>query len=290
MRDYDDDNIRLYTPVLQRIIILVAVIIAVPVVMWTITTFVRTYVAPPKAPTFQRVTEDQPSNSASDASQAASAPAVQQAQAPAPPSQMADSGTAGGAPTPLLAIKKPAAGDRLQTVDGTAPAAAPQIATAAPPPAIQPQAPAAAAQPMAAPAPAAPMAPPPPSGAMADSLAKANGAAPASDHGIVWPNPNTNAPPDIGMDNRAGGGRKFAAQQPQTASDSASEDCSAGEPLAGPIPLPRRRPNQFAMLQTTGLQTTGVPLPRARPADAPAASTTVTDAPSYGYDPGQGQH
>ena len=60
MRDYDDDNIRLYTPVLQRVIILLAVIIAVPVVMWTITTFVRTYVAPPKAPTFQRMTETQP--------------------------------------------------------------------------------------------------------------------------------------------------------------------------------------------------------------------------------------
>ena len=53
MREYDDDNIRLYTPVLQRIIILVAVIIAVPVVMWTITAFVRTYVAPPKVPIFQ---------------------------------------------------------------------------------------------------------------------------------------------------------------------------------------------------------------------------------------------
>ena len=47
----DDENIRLYTPILQRIIILAAVIIAVPVVMWTITTFVRTYVAPPPVPT-----------------------------------------------------------------------------------------------------------------------------------------------------------------------------------------------------------------------------------------------
>ncbi len=52
MREYDDD-IRLYTPVLQRIIILVAVIVAVPVVLWTITAFVRSYVAPPKLPTFQ---------------------------------------------------------------------------------------------------------------------------------------------------------------------------------------------------------------------------------------------
>ena len=58
MREYDDENIRLYTPVLQRVIILLAVIIAVPVVMWTITTMVRTYVAAPKAPTFQRLTDN----------------------------------------------------------------------------------------------------------------------------------------------------------------------------------------------------------------------------------------
>jgi len=50
MREYDDD-IRLNTPVLQRIIILVAVIVAVPVMLWTITAFVRTYVGPPRAPT-----------------------------------------------------------------------------------------------------------------------------------------------------------------------------------------------------------------------------------------------
>ena len=42
-------DIRLYMPVLQRIIILVAVIIAVPVVLWTITAFVRTYVGPPQS-------------------------------------------------------------------------------------------------------------------------------------------------------------------------------------------------------------------------------------------------
>ncbi len=55
MREYEDDDIRLYTPVVQRIFILVAVIVAIPVVLWTITAFVRAYVAPPKAPTFQRV-------------------------------------------------------------------------------------------------------------------------------------------------------------------------------------------------------------------------------------------
>jgi hypothetical protein len=49
----NEDNIRLYAPLLRRIIILVTVIIAVPVVLWTITAFMRTYVAPPKVPTFR---------------------------------------------------------------------------------------------------------------------------------------------------------------------------------------------------------------------------------------------
>lgn len=49
----DSDDVRQYTPVLRRIIILVAVLTAVPVVMWTITAFVRSYVGPPTLPTFQ---------------------------------------------------------------------------------------------------------------------------------------------------------------------------------------------------------------------------------------------
>ena len=42
----DDEEFRHYVPLLRRIIILVAVITAVPVVLWTITAFVRTYVGP----------------------------------------------------------------------------------------------------------------------------------------------------------------------------------------------------------------------------------------------------
>ncbi len=113
MREYDDENIRLYTPVLQRVIILLAVIIAVPVVMWTITTMVRTYVAPPKVPTFQRLTTENPppSDTASVAASAVPAPAptAEQAQAGAPTAQLADAGaTASDAHTPLLDIRKPA--------------------------------------------------------------------------------------------------------------------------------------------------------------------------------------
>ena len=44
MREYDE-HIRLNSPMLQRAVILVAVIVAVPVVLWTITAFVRAYVA-----------------------------------------------------------------------------------------------------------------------------------------------------------------------------------------------------------------------------------------------------
>src|SRR5579862_9570768 len=48
MREYDDDdNIKHYAPVLRRIIILVAVITAVPVMLWTITAFMHTYIAQP---------------------------------------------------------------------------------------------------------------------------------------------------------------------------------------------------------------------------------------------------
>jgi hypothetical protein len=52
----DEDQFRYYVPLLRRIIILVAVITAIPVILWTITAFVRTYVAPPKVPTFRPMT------------------------------------------------------------------------------------------------------------------------------------------------------------------------------------------------------------------------------------------
>jgi hypothetical protein len=76
-------------------------------------------------------------------------------------------------------------------------------------------------------------------------------------------------------------------QEASAADNSASDDLPAAAPLAGPVPLPRRRPNVIAMAEPAG----GVPLPRARPADAPAATpaATVSDAPS-GYAPGLDGH
>ena len=52
MRD-DEDNIRQYLPVLRRIIILVAVLTAIPVVMWTATAFVRSHISAPRPPALQ---------------------------------------------------------------------------------------------------------------------------------------------------------------------------------------------------------------------------------------------
>ena len=48
----DDDQVRHYVPLLRRIIIVVAVLTAVPVALWTVTAFVRSYVGPPKLPDF----------------------------------------------------------------------------------------------------------------------------------------------------------------------------------------------------------------------------------------------
>jgi hypothetical protein len=52
MRD-DDDHLRQYMPLLRRIVILVAVLTAVPVILWTITAFVHSYVGQPKVPNYR---------------------------------------------------------------------------------------------------------------------------------------------------------------------------------------------------------------------------------------------
>jgi hypothetical protein len=69
MREYDD-QVR-PAVVLRRIIIVVMVLTAVPVALWTVTAFVRTYVGPPKLPAFRQlatnVTEQQESTGATRA-------------------------------------------------------------------------------------------------------------------------------------------------------------------------------------------------------------------------------
>jgi hypothetical protein len=203
MREYDDDsNIQHYAPVLRRIIILVAVITAVPVMLWTITAFMHTYIAQPSIP----------------------APRPLATATATPVSPAAD-----------------ARGDRMRDSAGNNAAPNVQVASTG---ALSP---APSAAPAAAPAPAA----------------ITVQAAPAPS---VFPNP------------------PFVAQPTPAAPDSANDADALPppDPITGPVPLPRHRPSVLALADTN------IPLPRARPGDAPEPPSQAPDAPPSGYDPGIG--
>ncbi len=92
----DEDHIRRYMPAVRRIIIVVAVLTAVPVVMWTVTAFMRTNFGPPKLPKFQAVAISAAATSQdADSSSTAS---VQEAKGP--PLVIADSANLPGGSSP----------------------------------------------------------------------------------------------------------------------------------------------------------------------------------------------
>ena len=70
---HDDDNrFQRFVPLLRRVIILLAVLAATPVVLWMITTFVRAYVGPPRIPALRQIASTQ--QMAAPAAAAASTP------------------------------------------------------------------------------------------------------------------------------------------------------------------------------------------------------------------------
>jgi hypothetical protein len=264
---YSDENIRLYTPVLQRVIILAAVIIAVPVVMWTITTFVRGYVARPKVPALEHVASTNlparipaispsaPSPAPSPADQSASLAADTRngppnlASAPnagaAPPTANSPSGVSlRTAPTPSSAIT-------TATTTGDISTGSTLPAPPAPRPSLAPR---------------------------SNDNAASTGAPSSSDRGLAWPNPNTTSPPDFAAPRLP----PLPAPAPP-ARTAAAQVLPAEEPIRGPIPMPRQRPGTFAVAAAaTGV----VPLPRARPAAAPAETANTAIEPVSGYRPG----
>jgi hypothetical protein len=231
MREYDDGgNIQHYAPVLRRIIILVAVITAVPVMLWTITAFMHTYIAQPTI----------------------SAPRPLVTVAAAPVSPAADTATvnpsAPSQPAPAVTDARAtddARGDRTRDSAGNNAAPNVQVASTA---AISP-----------APS-AAPAAPPAPAAVTVQ-------AAPASAPS-VFPDPPSVAP------------QQPAA--PDSENDAAADALPPPDPITGPVPLPRHRPSVLALADTD------IPLPRARPGDAPEPPSVTPDAPPSGYDPGIG--
>jgi hypothetical protein len=293
--DYSDDSIRLYTPVLQRVIILAAVVIAVPVLMWTITTFVRSYVARPRVPALEHVASTTPSTRL---------PLTAAPPGPTPSVQdQSDASRIGGSSagdTPPSGAMQQGTGNlaSLPGSGGATPIAnSPSAALSAAP--LQAPSPASAASAAAATSEAAPASLPRPSLSLPQAPNDSAALSPArssSDRGIAWPNPNATSAPDFG-------GPRLASPAAPPPRPATADVVPAGEPLSGPVPLPRHRPSIFAMAGAAAGSTAGattgtiaspgpiatgrpVPLPRVRPADAPVEATNSVVEPAYGYRPG----
>ena len=210
MRDNNYEP-RLLPPVWRRIIILLAVIAAVPVVLWSITAFVRAYVAPPKVPSFRPIgamtSAAPPETSPVTAGAAAQRTAAIEDNKPAAVSPAATPAvTTAPKPTgmaPIVEARRTATDARVALVDVNS---RPSDAPPAPGPAVMPDSPSATASPDPAPA---------------ETTATVAQQAPA--------------PPKV------------------------EEEMPAGEPIAGPIPLPPHRPRVFAMAPGA------IPVPRPRP-------------------------
>jgi hypothetical protein len=295
MREYDDygeyrdDHIRLYTPVLQRVIILTAVIIAVPVLMWTVTTFVRSYVARPKVPVLQHVATSESQARGPVASPAPSIPAQAPTdQAAAAPPRGDTALALSGARTP-----DPKKGPPIAPASGDATASAPAVQGDAPPPIpakpVQGSSPTAAVSPAGAAAgstaPAAAAASPIPTTPRPAENAAAVAPSSSSDRGFAWPNPNSTSPPSFGPPAAATPTASTPPPLPRTAT---AEVLPPGEPVRGPIPLPRQRPTVYAV---AAVASSGpVPVPRVRPSDAPAETTLPVGNAPNSYDPGLAGH
>jgi hypothetical protein len=268
--EYEDDNIRLYTPVFQRVIILAAVIIAVPVVMWTITTFVRSYVGRPKVPAIEHVASTTASTATSTAS-SAPAPAIAAAApstAPAPQSASLRTATAAVSDAPNSSPDSKKGAPNLAALSD-APLAPVVLNTRVPAPQSSPATPAAVAGAPGEAANTATASLPRPTALRAAD----NAAASAADRSIAWPNPNSASPPDFTSSR--------ASPPPPPARVATVEAVPAAETPLGPVPLPRQRPGSLAMTSSVSIPGS-VPMPRVRPAAAPAEATTAFDTPAGG--------
>jgi hypothetical protein len=210
-----EDQFRHYFPLMRRVIILVAVLTAVPVILWTITVFVRGYFGPPKIATARPL-------------------AAVSIEAPATPAASQDgSARPTAAPQEAKVVDAPPFGEaRASATDARTLAPAAKGGTIW----EQRQAGSDAGPPSTAPS-AAMAAPAAPGGG--DQRA---GQAPAAKMMAAAP-----AMPD------ASAGTLAAQDPPDTEQQTADAALPAAEPIAGPVPLPRHRPRALAMLQNGGV-------------------------------------
>ena len=271
----EDEDLGHHVPLLRRIIILVAVITAIPVVLWTITAFVRSYVGPPKIPTFHQlaskasINEPASTGASQDSTDRMMAAAAQQAKL-ADPSTATDAAPKG----PFLAERAQDANTNAPTASVPASQPSTPIVTVSPAPAMTP-----AAAPAMSTAKPADSWPPMPAGTKTTELP-------------MPPAATTPAPADTSAPNAVA-----AATQPP-ASEPAAEDVPAAAPLSGPVPLPKRRPRVITEMQAESISPTStpaiqteaptrmasngpIPMPRPRPDSAPV-STAPADSSNAG--------
>jgi len=246
---HDDDNrFQRFVPLLRRVIILLAVLAATPVILWMITAFVRAYVGPPKVPTFRQLASTTPM--AAPATAAASTNSDQPSAAP-PQAKVADitASTTDAAATTSDARDAPLPkgsllSDRLPP-DGSAPAPG-NLSTMAPASAVPSPLPASTA-------PATPM-------KATTAETPAGGQSPIAQQSA---------------DNAA----TAEVSQPPAAAEQQADAMPPAPPLTGKIPLPRHRPRHLGETNMAQLAQGAVPMPRPRPDGAgPAAPAETTSA------------
>jgi hypothetical protein len=245
----DDNRLHRFVPLLRRVIILLAVLAATPVVLWMITAFVRAYVGPPKVPAFHQLASTAPiavpataaASTANSDPPTAAAPAQTNvaditASTTAVPTAASD---ARDVPSPKGSLLSDRPADGSPSASANLPTTAP-----APPPTLQPPTPPSAAVPIvtttqspsSSPAPAPQQ--PPASAATAD------------------------------------------AAQPAAAPEQSADAMPPSPPLTGKIPLPRHRPRGLGDANLMRIAQGAVPMPRPRPDSAGPAAPAETTGPS----------
>jgi hypothetical protein len=231
MRD-DDDQLRQYMPLLRRIVILVAVLTAVPVVLWTITAFVHSYVGQPKVPTYRPLaattsTQDPASATPDTSNQSAAATPPATLSDSLPVMTQATAAAADGRSTSPAATGSLALGDRAMIADPNQPPGGPTIIAAAPQTGMQATAPDGSTE-----APADTAEP------TADEMLAA--------HPITGPVPLPRKRP-----------RVLAMAQAQ---ESLSQFTGAAGPPKGRVPMPRPRPDGAGAAAAAPQETTSGPI------------------------------
>jgi hypothetical protein len=239
----NEDQFRNYFPLMRRVILLVAVLTAVPVILWTITVFVRDYFGPPKIATAKPLA------------------AMVSAETPAAPAAGGQDAGTQSASTPReakLVDAPPVVEARATTTDARTLAPAAQAGSVWD---QQRQAGSDAGPPPNAAAPAQA------SGDQRAALQRAFDQRTAGQKTALAPAaqgmPAAPAMPDASAQTTG-----TLADQDTAEAEQDQQGADAATPIPGPVPLPRHRPRYFAMLQG------GVPMPRPRPE---AAGSTASE-------------